>query len=168
MTVEDRSIVPEVLERLRALSTMSVEVGVLSDTDGELLMIANVHEFGCEIPVTPRMRAFFRYQWGVNLSKSVIKIPERSFIRSSFDTHSHEIYLDGEKLIDDVIEGVLSPQSFFDYLGTLCVQTIQNFIRNEVGPPNSGFTQQKKGSSSPLIDTGRLLGSINYKIRGGY
>lgn len=164
--VEDSSRVDEIIRNLNELNSMSVEVGVLSSAGGELLMIANVHEFGCEIPVTDKMRGFFRYEFGVNLkaSTTVIKIPERSFIRSSFDSNKEKIYTDGEALAYEVIEGKLSARNFYEILGQTCVNTIQNFIRDLRGPANSGLTVARKGSSNPLVDTGRLLNSISYKV----
>lgn len=164
--VEDRSNVDELLQRLEELQRYSVKVGVLSKVGGELLMIANVQEFGAAIPVTDKMRGFFRYQFGVSLraDTTVIKIPERSFIRSSFDSKQGDIYQSGEQLIDAVIEGNLSAMDFYNLLGQTCVNTIQSYIRDLSSPANSGLTVANKGSSSPLVDTGRLLGSIDYEV----
>lgn len=85
MAVQDTSRIDELLKRLSELDSMSVKVGILSSSSGEILMIANVHEFGCDIPVTNKMRVFFEHNFGFWTTKKVIKIPERSFIRSSFD-----------------------------------------------------------------------------------
>lgn len=147
---------------------MSVKVGILSSADGEILMIANVHEFGCDIPVTNKMRMFFKHNFGFWTTKDVIKIPERSFIRSSFDDKKDEIEEKGEDLIAKVIEGQLSPRSFYDMLGQTCVQAIREFITAGISPENSSLTtQNKKGKSTPLIDSGRLINAIDYEIVGG-
>ena len=49
---------------------------------GEEVNIAAVHEFGCTIQVTPKMRAYFHYQ-GIHLKASTqfIVIPPRPFLR---------------------------------------------------------------------------------------
>ena len=84
MTVEDKNGVPALLDRLRELESYQVAVGILSKSGGDMLMIANVHEFGCSIPVTDKMRGFLAYEYGVHLKRdtNVIKIPERSFVLS--------------------------------------------------------------------------------------
>ena len=53
---------------------------------------------------------------------------------------------------------------FYNLLGQTCVNTIQTYIRDLSSPANSGLTVANKGSSSPLVDTGRLLGSIDYEV----
>ena len=167
MTVEDKSRVDEVLNILEELESMYVVVGILSSTSGELIKIAAVQEFGADIPVTDKMRGFFAYNFGVNLKKSttVIKIPERSYIRSSFDDKKSRVMELGDMLYE-VVNGGMSPRNFYEALGQTCVGIIQDYMINEVNsPPNSGLTIANKGSSNPLVDTGRLVGSIDYEIK---
>ena len=66
---------------------------------GDEANIAAVHEFGCTIQVTPKMRAYFHYQ-GIHLKASTqfIVIPPRPFLRpvllsSDFKTGVAEIYI---------------------------------------------------------------------------
>lgn len=162
----DNSKVSELLERLEDLRRYQVNVGVLSSSSGELLMIANVQEFGASIPVTDKMRGYFLYEFGVALRKdtTVINIPERSFIRSSFDKNKGKVEQSGEQLISQVVDGNLSAMDFYNLLGQTCVNAIQDFIRNLSSPANSGLTVANKGSSSPLIDTGRLINSIAFEV----
>lgn len=169
MTVLDESKVEEVLKRLEELNSMYVEVGILSSSSGKILMIANVHEFGCSIQVTDKMRGYFLHAFGIPLRKSTttIKIPERSFIRSSYDAKKQEIYK-SEDLLHLVLEGSLSARSFYEALGETCVATIKNYLINEIkSPPNAPLTiANKKGKSNPLVDSGQLVGSIAYEIKG--
>ena len=74
----------------------SVKVGLLANTPGEnglkgsdsisenmdLAGIGAVQEFGAAINVTDKMRAFLRYEFGINLKKSTtqIIIPTRSWL----------------------------------------------------------------------------------------
>lgn len=167
MTVEDRSRVDEVVEILEELDSMYVVVGVLSKSGGELIKIAAVQEFGATIPVTDKMRGFFAYRFGINLKASTteIKIPERSYIRSSFDDNETKLMELGD-MLSGVLDGDMSPRNFYEALGQTCVGTIQDYMINEVkSPPNSGLTIANKGSSNPLVDTGRLVGSIDYEIK---
>lgn len=168
MTVEDKNGVPALLDRLRELESYQVAVGILSKSGGEMLMIANVHEFGCSIPVTDKMRGFLAYEYGVHLKRDtkVIKIPERSFVRSSYDNKKGEIGDKGEDLIRQVIDGALSARAFYEFLGQTCADTIRDYMVNEVdSPPNSEMTIKAKWSSNPLVDHGQLASAITYEVR---
>lgn len=165
--VSDISHVDEIIERLEELEKYQVVVGVTSSAGGEILMIANVHEYGCNIPVTTKMRGFFLYNWGIMLTKSTINIPERSFVRAGFDAKKGEIESYGD-LIESVVTGGLSGREFFEIIGQAAAQAIQSFLITDVkSPPNSSFTiMNKGGKSNPLVDSGRLVNSISYEIRG--
>ena len=61
--------------------------------------IAAVHEFGCTIPVTPKMRAYLHHE-GIHLKASTqyVNIPARPFLRPIFNSNEFrekiaEIYL---------------------------------------------------------------------------
>lgn len=171
MAVSDTNKVKEILQRIEALKSMYVKVGILSSESGEILMIANVHEFGKEIEVTDKMRGFFLYKFGVGLKKDtrVIKIPERSFIRSSFDARQDKIGEHGDKLIEMVLNGDLEVRSFYEMLGQTASDAIKDYlINNVVAPPDTELTvRNKHGKSNPLVNTGRLVNSIDYEIVGG-
>lgn len=166
MTVEDRSDVDKLLKVLEELSSTGVRIGILSSAKGEIKMIANVNEYGVEIPITDRMRGFFLNEYDVWLpkDKEVIKIPERSFIRSSFDENKNKF-----SRFDDYLTAVLdmkiSVRQFYKIIGEACVNTIKDYIKHGDFVENSGFTlEQKKPKTSPLINTGRLINSIDYEV----
>lgn len=171
MAVSDINKVDEILKRIETLKSMYVKVGVLSSAGGEILMIANVHEYGKEIEVTDKMRGFFLYKFGVGLRKDtkVIKIPERSFIRSSFDARQNKVGESGDKLMEMVINGDLEVRSFYEMLGQTASDAIKDYlINNVVAPPDTELTvRNKHGKSNPLVNTGRLVNSIDYEIVGG-
>jgi hypothetical protein len=77
-----------------------VKVGIF----GESALVACVQEFGATIKVTSKMRAFLR-RFGIYLrkDKEVIKIPPRSFLRSTFDENEKEI----EQLIGKEVKAVV-------------------------------------------------------------
>ena len=93
-------------------------------------------------------------------------VPERSFLRSWADENAGEnqalIKVVGEK----VVKG-LDIQTGLDQLGLKFVAGIQGKISQGVPPPNAPSTVAKKGSSTPLIDTGVLRSSIRHKVTGG-
>lgn len=165
MFVHDETRVPEFLSMLKELSSTKVEVGVLSSAGGDILLIANVQEFGCSITVTDKMRGYLGSQ-GIHLRKDTtsIKIPERSFIRAGFEEKKSEIEKSCEKILEQVINLQVAPRAFFETLGELCVGFIQDYIVSLSSPPNSPATVKMKGSSNPLMDTGRLWQSIDYRL----
>ena len=114
------------------------------------------------------MRVFLLHNFGFWTKKDVIKIPERSFIRSSFDENKDAIHATGEDLIDMVIDGSLEVYKFYEILGETSVNAIKQFIIEGIDPPITQLTiDNKKGKSTPLINTGRLVNAIDYEIVGG-
>lgn len=100
------------------------------------------------------------YYW---LARSVV-IPERSFIRSGFDERLPNIEKRANKLIKEVLSMEIPPRLCFDLLGEYIVGQIKDYMTNLDSPPNSSLTKNMKGSSNPLIDSGRLRQSISYKV----
>lgn len=159
-----RNAFPRMEASVQALKGMKVNVGAL---EGEHAWLAGIHEYGCRIPVTPKMRAWFHHQ-GVHLKKSttVIVIPERSFLRAGFDEHAQRILDNTESLLGDVADGTMSPHEYAKLIGLQLSTKIKEYARNLSSPPNSSFTVQRKGSSNPLVDTGDMINSITYEVEG--
>ena len=163
----DNSELDEIIKNLEELERYYVVIGITAKNDSKLIMIANVHEYGCDIPVTDKMRGFFAYNFDAHLKKDtkVIKIPERSFIRSGFDK-CHQKFADYEDILMSVVDGDISAKTFYEIIGQGGADMIRDFLINEVkSPANSGLTIKNKGSSNPLVDTGRLANAIDYEIR---
>lgn len=97
------------------------------------------------------------------LAKSV-KIPERSYIRTGYDENQGQL----ERLIGQMLEKVInlemSPKIMYERIGLWMVSQIQDKIRSIKDPANTRVTTTNKGSSNPLIDTGRLIQSISYRV----
>lgn len=168
MKVHDETKVPEFLKMLEELSTSKVEIGILGDSSSEILMIASVNEFGCSIKVTDKMRGYLGSQ-GIHLKASTtsINIPERSFVRAGFDDNKSKIEKSAEALLEKVVQLKLPPKALFETIGELAVGMIQDYLTSVSAPPNSSATVKMKGSSNPLIDSGRLRNSIDYKVVKG-
>ena len=153
---------PKVLKRLETLNAKSIEIGALQ---GAHAWLAAIHEYGCDIVVTPKMRAFLHYQ-GLHLKDStkVIKIPERSFLRSSHDENAEGIIRQSERALGQVVAGKMSVEQYLDMVGRDYVSMVKDFIVELDSPPNHEYTIEQKGSDNPLIDTGGLLESISYRV----
>lgn len=145
----------------KSLDGASIRCGVL----GEQAWLAAIHEYGCKIKVTPKMRAYLHRQ-GLHLKKSTdyIVIPERSFLRTGFDTSEEKIIKLADKLIADVLHGSMSEDQLFKAIGLLMKSSIQDYARDLSSPANHPFTVKQKGSANPLIDTGDMIGAIDYEV----
>jgi hypothetical protein len=165
ITIKDTGDMGEIIKNLQKINGKKIKVGVFGDDGVDLVMIANVHEFGCEILVTQKMRAWFAAN-GYPLKKetTVIRIPERSFLRSGYDENIDTISKKIEEMVPDVIAAEVDPKVFMDAIGMEFAGLIQKKMRDLKNPPNSQMTIERKGSSNPLIDTGRLVGSIRHEV----
>ncbi len=165
MKIHDETKVPEFLKMLDELYNTHLEIGVFGEDDSEMVMIASVHEFGVKIKVTDKMRGYL-HSIGIHLNPNTktIKIPERSFIRAGYDQEKDNIIRESEKLLEKVMKLELPVDVFFTTLGEIIVGKIQKYLTDLRTPPLHPVTIARKGSSNPLIDTGRLRSSITFKI----
>ena len=91
-------------------------------------------------------------------------IPERSFMRAGVDENKKEFEAFLEKGTFNVIAGKLSKRQLIGRLGLLGVKKIQEKIESGPFKANKPATVKRKGSSKPLIDTGRMRQSITHRI----
>lgn len=148
---------------LETLNGRKVNIGMPSGS--KQAQIAAVHEWGLTITVTDKMRKWFIAQ-GHPLKKTTtqIVIPERSFFRSGMRDKGSDAAKKYTKLIAEVIKGTISAEQFLNGLGLEVTTVIKEYARDLSSPKNSGFTVEHKGSSNPLVDTGNMIGAINYKV----
>ena len=141
MKITDKSIVSELLKAIEYIENNTIVIGVLGEQDTEVVKYATYNEFGV-----------------------MFKIPERSFIRAGFDANKNKFIERGNRLIEDVITLKLKPHTFLEIMGEYLAGIIKDYLVDLRSPPNSQQTIEQKGSSNPLVDTGRLRDSITYKI----
>ncbi|WP_225216042.1 phage virion morphogenesis protein [Psychrobacillus faecigallinarum] len=146
--VTDRNNIPQLIKNLRDLKRFTVEVGVFGDDDSFYAMIANIHEFGVTIQ---------------KASGSII-IPERSFLRTTFDEKQNEWAQFAKRQLKNVLDFKIDARTLYERLGARMVGDIQEKITDIEAPPNVSSTIRKKGSSNPLIDSGDLRRRITYKV----
>ena len=158
-----KNMFPEMETSIKQLDGKTVSVGVLGG--GEQAWLASIHEYGCRIKVTDKMRAYL-HRTGLHLKKETthIVIPERAFLRNGFDEGKDEVIDKCEQTLADVIGGTMSANQFCELVGLLLKGKIQDYARNLDSPPNHPYTVENKGSSNPLVDTGGMIGAISYKV----
>ncbi len=131
---------------VKALDGRGVKVGFpAGKAPGDVIDYAAYNEFGTE------------------------HIPSRPFMRRSVDTAEREIASFGKAQAMAVASGAITAEQALDRLGLWFQSRIQNTITTARGwaVPNAPATVRQKGSSSPLIDTGRMRAAVTYeKDRG--
>lgn len=165
VTIKDTDNTKQLLKTLKEIGKSQIKVGILG-ADSELSMIAAVHEFGVDIQVTDKMRGWFGAN-GYPLKKSttVIRIPERSFLRSGYDENIDKVAHKVEQMLPSVLENDVDPKVFMDAIGLEFAGLIQKKLRSLKSPGLSSMTIERKGSSNPLIDSGRLVGAIKHEVK---
>lgn len=134
------------LEQMHALTRQRVEVGIHETagaaSDGlTLATIGAIHEYGTEdIPARP---------W---LTQGIAAAKPAELMR---------------KQALAVANGERTARVAAERLGLAVVAAVQEHITQGIAPPNAASTQAAKGSSTPLIDTGRLRQSISHVVTEG-
>lgn len=152
---------PEMERAAAELNGRRVNVGVY----GEQAWLAGIHEYGCKIKVTDKMRAYLHSQ-GLHLKDSTeyITIPERAFLRNGYDLNRGKVAGGAENAMPAVLDGSMDTDSFLKMVGLILSSSIKDYATSLDSPPNHPFTSNQKGSSNPLVDTGDMINSITYEV----
>jgi len=104
----------------------------------------------------------------LHLKKSTkeITIPARPFVRSSFDNNKDDIGDYGISLVDRYLDGKVDLETLLNAWGDFVKDQIRNGVvtRELELEPNHPFTIERKGSDTPLVNTGEMLNRIEVKI----
>jgi len=97
---------------------------------------------------------------------SAIRIPERSFMRTTIAKHARK-YKDLNKkiLISAIKTAGKDLIKNLNKLGEIAKQDIQDQIVDIKEPANSARTIAIKGSDNPLVDSNHLKNSITFEVR---
>lgn len=131
-------------QELQRAKNATVEIGIHQDSINDGLSIAEYaayNEFG------------------------TIDIPERSFMRSTFDEKQSEINADMAKRYKQVIDGKIGVHRALSLIGMRHAQDIQEKIGSNIQPANSEATIARKKSTKTLIDTGAMRQSIRHVVK---
>jgi hypothetical protein len=145
-TIIDRDVgYRRFIEAIEGLEeSVSVLVGLRGEQGEDLIRYAAANEFG------------------------TARIPERSFLRSTVDREQTAYVGELTQAIDAYIDqGRDAAIVDLKRLGVRAVGDVQTTIRELREPINKESTVARKGSSNPLIDTGRMRQSIDYVVVEG-
>ncbi len=95
------------------------------------------------------------------------QVPERSFLRSTFDEQQKNYIKMASKLFKKAVDGKIDAEQIADLIGLEAAADVVDKINAIQTPPNTDATILKKGSSNPLVDTGHLKQSIRHEVRAG-
>lgn len=156
----------KLLKIIKELNRKVIKIGIFGKDDSEVLMIATVNEFGCNIDVTPKMRAWLHWK-GLHLKKGTdqIVIPERPFIRGTYDNKKSEMDRFVTAQLDMLFHFELSIEQFFDKIGQYLAGLTQEYAVDLRTPPNHPFTlARKEPRTNPLVDSGEMINKITWKV----
>ena len=139
----DANVILSDFEKLKTacqeMSGKKIVVGIVGGADSDVLKIAHAHEYGDG------------------------KLPERSFIRASFDADQEMLSAIVAGQVNKVLSGKTSADAAANAIGAQAAQMVQNFIDDNRVKPQSNFA--KKTQHTALYETGtHIRDRIAYQI----
>jgi hypothetical protein len=139
------------INQLKALAGFSIKAGILEGSgsvDGvDIAEYATWNEFG--VPGITQ-------QWA---------IPPRPFVRGYVDNHGEKINSITDMLVKQVADGKIDAKTAVEKLGKNTKEGIKRYIKTASNHlPNAEVTVKRKGTSRPLIDTGKMRDAVDYKV----
>ena len=116
-----------------------VKVGFPRGTDPEAIMKAIIHNFGTR------------------------SIPERPFMDNAIRDNRKEYRALLRKYGEAILSGRMTVDAALAALGTKAAGDVQAEIAATVAPPNDPDTIARKGSSSPLVETGEMQRAVTWR-----
>ncbi|WP_338230792.1 hypothetical protein [Lactiplantibacillus paraxiangfangensis] len=96
--------------------------------------------------------------------KKQVDIPERSFMRNTFDQNIKSKWTDRVKFdISKILVGEMRAKELYIDLGRQMVKDVQRAMV-KASPSNAPLTIANKGKDKPLFDTGALYRSISWVV----
>ena len=143
MPVSDKNNLPLIRRELEILVNATVVIGPVGG--GDLQTIASTHEFG-----SPENN-----------------IPERSYLRSTAGDSKvmARVIKEANRGVDRILEGAGTALDTLNAMGVVFTAAVKRKIATGPFQPLHPETIRRKKSSRPLIDTSRLLQSMEHEVR---
>lgn len=161
----DQDNTKKLLSELKGLNK-KIRVGYLGDD--EMVKIGTINEFGAEIKSEKAKKYLFAKmkEAGIPIiSKGggPIRIPERSHIRSTFDSKQSV-----DKVFNDAQKSFVNEKNIekvVNVIGLSMAGEIQEKIASNIPPKNHPYTTFAKGGKNrTLINSGRMRQSVTYEV----
>jgi hypothetical protein len=139
-----------------------VKVGVLSGEGEQPKRVRKqgLQSNGAEKPTL--VQVAWWNEFGTRKKDMTVRIPARSFMRSTVDENRRRLFRMKRKLVSKMLIKDISLPKALDVLGQFAQSRIEKKIVDLRIPPNKRSTELRKGSSNPLVDTRQLGQSIRY------
>lgn len=131
---------------LRDVSANAVDVGVRGEDTAR----------SGDSATNPEIAAWHEY--------GTSQIPARPFMRPTYDQNWPVYRKIAKALGVRVFFGTLTKHQALSVLGAKFASDVKARIRAHIPPELDESTVQRKGSSTPLIDTGQLIRAISHKV----
>lgn len=132
--------------RAAKIRARAITVGIHEDQGGgatddslTLIEVAEINEFG-------------------------LGVPPRSFVRAFAEGYEDEHRASARRLCEAVTAGKVEADAGLEGLAAKYKAACQARIAGGIAPANAPSTIAKKGSSTPLIDTGQLRSAIDARV----
>jgi len=149
---------------LKKLAELDVQVGFTADKKGynqsHTAVDAADYDSGASVAEVACWNEF-----GTRTKDGGQAIPERPFMRQSFDNHRDTIKVMLSHQLEAVVTGKSDADKAMRAIGAMQVGLIQHEIRNGGFVENAESTRRQKGSSAPLINEGRMIQSVHYVVK---
>lgn len=96
-----------------------------------------------------------------------VTIPERSFIRASYDNGKSKLAEACEAAINKIVFEQWNAKQAAELIGERATAMTQEYILKGIDPAKSDITMKTAKSGTPLYDSGRLYQSITFEIEEG-
>ncbi len=92
-------------------------------------------------------------------------VPARSMIAAWYDANEAKNQEILRKIGERVVKGKITAEQGLEQAGLLFVAEVQARISSGIPPENAQSTIDKKGSSTPLVDTGQMKSAIRHRVQ---
>jgi len=148
-------------KEIKLLENISIHIGIQGTEDSEVLKIAHVHEFGFTgtVDVTNKHGTTFKRR---------MNMPERSFIRASFEANKKIIERIVKEAVEEVVYNGKTTKQAANSIGRQCVGLVRNFIHQDnVKPSSHLYSEQKRTFVTLYEEEGdHILNRITYTVEG--
>lgn len=139
----------EYKKAIEELNSKQIQVGMFAKVGDKVLTKAIVNEFGTT-------------KAGKNKN---ITIPERSFIRSTYNRQYKKVGKRFDQIFVSISKGNYNIVPKLKLIGLEQETETKKTITDMRTPKNSESTIAKKGSSHPLIDTGEMRSKVSHEVK---
>lgn len=158
--------IEDTLTAFDTLNLKQLDVGIVNG-DEFLSMIAWVNDVGATITAknVPYLTIPYKQDGKLKFAKKKsINIPARPFLERTINTKGFKWNSYFADLVQEALEGHGNANTIMHSMGKLMVNDMKSQIKGYIRPHNAPLTIANKGFDDTLIDTGKMLNSIDYRI----